>query len=106
MPSSLPLPRFQAARSFVLEHGRPLDAALLRLALGEGGPDDVLAALTPFQNADGGFGHGLEPDIPSPASSGLATSIGLRLLVRAAAPANHPLVAGALRWAAAQIDAE
>jgi hypothetical protein len=104
--AALSTDRFRAARDFVRTVGRPLDAALLDLALGEVGGAAVTAALAPFQNADGGFGHGLEPDIPSPASSALATSIGLRHLVRAAASPDDPLVAGAIRWAAEHIDAE
>ena len=36
----------------------------------------VMVALIAFQNPDGGFGHGLEPDTRSPASSGIASSIG------------------------------
>src|SRR5579862_9419749 len=98
MSSSLTSERFQAARAFVTGQGRPLDRALLQLALGEGGPDAVLEALAPFQNDDGGFGHGLEPDLPTPASSAIATSVGLRGLVRAAAPAGHPMVRAAIRW--------
>jgi hypothetical protein len=98
--------RFQAARAFVERTGRPLDAALLRHRLGEGPAEAVLMALAGFQNADGGFGHGLEPDISSPASSALATSIGLRLLARAGAAADHPMVAGAIAWLDAHLDRE
>ena len=105
MPATLSSDRFQAARGFVLDRGRPLDAAMLRLSLGEGGPDAVLEALAPFHNQDGGFGHGLEPDLRTPASTAIATSVGLRVLVRAAAPASHPMVRGAIGWAAANIDA-
>jgi hypothetical protein len=106
MTSMLTPDRFAAARAFVLDHGRPLDAALLRLALGEGSREAVLEALSPFQNDDGGFGHGLEPDLPSPASSAIATSVGLRVLVCAAATAGHPMVRAALAWAAAHLDRE
>jgi hypothetical protein len=98
MTLKLPSERFAEARTFVLALGRPLDAALLRLALGSGTGLAVQEALAPFQNADGGFGHGLEPDIPSPASNALATSIGLRLLARSGASAGDPKVIAAVGW--------
>ena len=98
--------RFTAADAFVRQHGRPLDAALLDLTLGRGSADAVLAALIGFQNADGGFGHGLEPDLSSPASSAIATSIGLRILARLETPARRPTVVAAIEWLAAALDRE
>lgn len=73
---------FHEACAFVEAEGRALDAALLRYDLGTGPAEAVLTALAAFQNSDGGFGHGLEPDMASPASSAIATSVGLRLLRR------------------------
>jgi hypothetical protein len=104
MASTLTHERYDAARAFIASTARPLDQALFGQSRGEAGADVVLAALAPFQNADGGFGHGLEPDIQSPASSALATSIGLRILARAGAPDDHPMVGAAVRWLADQID--
>ena len=54
---------FQRARAFVMEQGRDLDRALLDFHFGDGTPESVLAALAAYQNDDGGFGHGLEPDL-------------------------------------------
>src|ERR1700729_3777414 len=82
--------RFAAAEAFVQDQGRALDAALLGLASGRGSADGGRAALVAFQNADGGFGHGLEPDLSSPASSAIATSIGLRILTRLETTARRP----------------
>lgn len=98
--------RFAAAEAFVQSQGRPLDAALLGLVLGRGSADDALAALVAFQNADGGFGHGLEPDLSSPASSAIATSIGLRILTRLETPARRPTVIAAIDWLAGALDRE
>jgi len=104
MALTLSRERFEASRAFIDQTGRPLDAELLRHRLGEGSAEAVMSALAPFQNADGGFGHGLEPDIPSPASSALVSSIGLRLLARIGAPADHPLVVGVIAWLDAALD--
>jgi hypothetical protein len=106
MPTNLPRDRFEAARQFIDDNARPLDRALLEFGLGQGSDEAVMVALIAFQNPDGGFGHGLEPDTRSPASSGIATSIGLRHLVRVGAPANHPTVVGALDWLSGALDRE
>jgi hypothetical protein len=106
MPNRLSADRLEAARGFVEASGRPLDRALLRQALGEAGGGEVLAALAPYQNPDGGFGHGLEPDLPSPASSGIAASLGLRFLVRAGASADDPAVARVIGWLGDQLQRE
>ena len=106
MASLLNKARFAAAEAFVREKGRPLDAALLDLTLGRGSADAVLAALVGFQNADGGFGHGLEPDLASPASSAIATSIGLRILARLETPARRPTVVAAIDWLGGALDRE
>jgi hypothetical protein len=106
MAHTLSRDRFEAARAFVDTSGRPLDAALLRHGLGESSAEAVMVALIAFQNPDGGFGHGLEPDMRSPASTAIATSIGLRLLVRVGAAARHPTVVGAIDWLDGALDRE
>jgi hypothetical protein len=62
--------------------GRPLEAALYRWEFLDGRPEAVLETLKPFQNPDGGFGHGLESDFLLPDSSPMATSIGLDMLLK------------------------
>lgn len=95
---------FEAAVSYVRERGRPLDAALLDHTLGRGSSEAVMVALIGFQNPDGGFGGGLEPDMRSSASTGIAASIGLRLLARVEAPAKHPTVVGLIDWLSGALD--
>ncbi|TNE48097.1 MAG: hypothetical protein EP343_17500 [Deltaproteobacteria bacterium] len=97
---------FQAAKRFIENHARPLDQARLRFHL-QGGPvDDVWDALTAFQNEDGGFGHGIEPDVQTPASSVLGTSIALQILRETKAPMSHPIVKDTVRYLVTQYDAE
>jgi len=106
MAHTLSRARFGAARNFIETSGRPLEVALLRHGLGESSAEAVMVALIAFQNPDGGFGHGLEPDMRSPASTAIATSIGLRLLVRVGAAARHPTVVGAIDWLDGALDRE
>ena len=71
---------FQRARDFISSHARPLERALFRLHFEGGAASDVLTALAAFQNPDGGFGNGLEPDIRLPKSSAIATSEAFEVL--------------------------
>jgi len=57
-----------AARSFVAGHARLLDRRRFELLFGGGDAEPVLAALRAYRNADGGYGHGLEPDLRAPES--------------------------------------
>lgn len=61
--------------------GRPLEAGKYHWLFAGGKAEEVLRELIPFQNPDGGFGHGLESDFRLPDSSPLATSVGLRMLL-------------------------
>src|SRR5208282_2554298 len=104
MTSRLSREGFARARAFVEATGRPLDRALLAFGLGEAGSAPVLNALVGYQNSDGGFGHGLEPDLATPASSAIATSVGLRVLSEVDADSSHPMVRAALDWLEQAVD--
>ncbi len=90
--------QYARARRFLLESARPLEAARFRYRFENGDAEDVYAELTRFQNPDGGFGRALEADIRAEASSVVATTAALQLLRMLHAPAQHPLVAGAMRY--------
>ena len=83
---------FRRAKTFVMEQGRDLDRALLAFHFEDGTADDVLTALAAYQNDDGGFGHGLEPDLRTPASSVIATTVAFQNFRSLSVPADHPLV--------------
>ncbi len=59
---------------------RMLEKTLIAHVKGAGSTQGVIQALSDYQNEDGGFGNGLEPDFFLPESSAMATSIGLRIL--------------------------
>ena len=88
----------ERARAFLRDAARPLEWALYRFHFEDGTAEEVAAALAPFCNEDGGFGHGLEPDVQTPDSSALATALALRTLKEIGAGPEHPLVQGAVRW--------
>jgi len=104
MPTRLSHAALGRARDFVVAKGRLLDAVLVEHALGAGSGAEVLAALAPYQNDDGGFGHALEPDLRTPASTAIATSLGMQILRRVEAPADHPTVERAVDYLIRTLD--
>ncbi|GMA14572.1 hypothetical protein E5F05_10150 [Deinococcus metallilatus] len=97
---------FARARAFLLERGRPLEAARFRHAFEGGEAEAVLTALRAYRNGDGGFGRTLEPDVRAPESSVLATALALRVLHDLNVPAAEPLLGGAVEWLRSQLRAE
>lgn len=89
---------FQKAQKFINTTARPLDEALFAVYIIGGSPEWALHELSNFQNEDGGFGHGLEPDLQLPDSSVLATTVALQILRRLNIGSDHNLVQGAIRF--------
>lgn len=71
-----------AAKKFVLENARPLDLAVYKYFFENKSNQAVIDELAKFQNADGGFGHALEPDFFNPNSSPIATNDAIITLSR------------------------
>lgn len=68
------------AREFIYANARRVDRATYEVIF-EGAPaTTLLTALEPYRNADGGFGHALEPDLRTPDSQPLHTETALAML--------------------------
>ncbi len=90
--------QFERAKLFLFETARPLEKHLF-LHLFAGLPaDQAVVELARFANPDGGFGHGLEPDLRCAESSTLATSVALQWMRLCKLDAGHELVQHALRY--------
>jgi hypothetical protein len=96
---------WNAARAFLTAQARPLERALFHWRFEGGDPQSVVVALAPYQNPDGGFGHGLEPDLMLAGSSVLATTRALQTLRDLHADAGHPMVIQALAFLRTMWDA-
>lgn len=59
---------FEKARRFIYRNARPLELARWKYHFENGSAQEVLVALSAYQNEDGGFGHGLEEDNMNPHS--------------------------------------
>lgn len=66
--------------SYMNSEARPLERSIFNYYFNDSSTDDILDSLETFQNSDGGFGNGIEPDFKLMQSSPMATSIGLRHL--------------------------
>jgi len=66
--------------SYMNTEARPLEKSIFNYYFNDSSSDDILDSLEAFQNSDGGFGQGIEPDFKLIHSSPMATSIGLRHL--------------------------
>jgi hypothetical protein len=83
----------------ILKHqARPLEYAMYQYYFESGPAEAVLSALAAFQNTDGGFGHGLEPDIRLSDSSVIATTLAFQRFRELHTRADHPLVVDACRY--------
>ncbi|WP_282697990.1 hypothetical protein [Streptomyces sp. CC208A] len=68
------------AERFVWLTARVLEQRRFAYHFLRGGADEVEAALTAYLDEDGGYGHGLEPDLRGPVSQPLHTAHALRVL--------------------------
>jgi len=61
--------------------------------------EDVLNALIAYQNEDGGFGHGLEPDYWNPDSSPIQTEVATEIIKEIKLKdKNYPIIQGILNY--------
>lgn len=89
---------FDRARSYIKSHARPLERARFAYEFEHAGREPTLVALKAFRNRDGGFGHGLEPDLWMPGSSVLCTVEALDILKEVDVPTTHEFVTAAVDW--------
>lgn len=68
------------AREFVLLNGRLVDRYRFAALFDAAGSEPVIRALRAYQNEDGGFGNGIEPDIRGASSQPVGAEQALRIL--------------------------
>ena len=85
----MPEASFERAREFLYRSGRVLERRLFARLYEDGDADGVVAAVLAYRNADGGFGHGLEPDKLAPQSQPLDVQFALQRLTEAGADARE-----------------
>lgn len=89
---------------YISASARPIDRSLFEFLEGQQDASRILEALAAYQNDNGGFGHALEPDLRTPHSSALATSVAFQYLVAVDAPATNELVGTGVRYLVESLD--
>ena len=93
---------YQEIRSWIHRNARPLDLALWKYHFEDGRREEISDAMAYYQNEDGGFGHGIEPDCWNRESSPYATMIAAGILRRTGFMERegdkHPMVQGIFRY--------
>ena len=74
---------FSRARDFIYGAARLIDRRWFAAEFEAADPALVLSALAAYQNPDGGFGHGLEPDARTPLSQPLNVEVALQYMADA-----------------------
>jgi hypothetical protein len=97
---------FAKAAMFVKGQAREVDKRLFAYYFEEGTAVSLLEALADYQNEDGGFGHGIEPDFRLKASSPMATTVGLQYCTAVGATAKHAIIQKAVGYLVDTYDRE
>ena len=97
---------FEAARRFIETTAHPLDIARFRHTFDGGSGQAVFDALREYQNADGGFGRALEPDLRAKESSTLCTSVAFQVLRATQARPEEALVSTSIAYFLETLDRE
>lgn len=88
----------EKARQFIYRNARPVDLALWKYSFEGGKRSDVLDALAVYQNADGGFGHGIEPDLWNENSTPIATWQAIEILKGIGVDPDEQVVKNILKY--------
>src|ERR671933_948390 len=97
--------QLDSAAQFLAAHARVLDRRRFERLFQDGPGEPVRDAVAAYRNADGGFGHALEPDGRTSGSQPAAIALALETLDEADAW-DEELVAGACEWLAANAPEE
>ncbi len=90
---------YEEIGQWMYRNARPLELARWQYHFENGSKDSVLQALSVYQNKDGGFGHGLEPDNWNPHSSPFTTGTAIEAFRELGIyNPRHPMVQRALEY--------
>ncbi len=95
---------FEQAGAFLRSEARPLEVVRFESIFYGSDISKVLRELAKFQNADGGFGHALEPDLRTPESSVLCTSIAFQIMRDHEVSRDHEMIRKAVVYLAGTLN--
>ncbi|MFW9914087.1 MAG: hypothetical protein ACFFGZ_00630 [Candidatus Thorarchaeota archaeon] len=95
--------QFAEAKQYIENNARLLDKALFRFEFHHGSPQAVIDILKTYQNKDGGFGKGLEPDLRITESSVLATTVALQYMNELSLSEPNTMIERAITYLVSEI---
>lgn len=91
--------KYTEIKKWVYRNGRDIELNLWKYHFENGSKDDVISALSYYQNEDGGFGNALEPDNWNPNSTPYTTLYAIDILKEIEfVDLNHPIYKGILKY--------
>ena len=103
--AAMATPDIDKAVQFLAANARVLDQRRYERLFDGGAAEPVRDALAAYGNADGGFGHALEPDGRAPTSEPIAAEVALKVMDETDVW-DDGIVSGVLGWLAATAPAE
>lgn len=97
---------FVKVSNFINENSRDLDKQLYSFYFENGSASKVLEELTKYQNDEGGFGHGLEPDFITPSSSAMATTVAIQYMEKIEVSETNQVLKSAIDYFASSFAEE
>ena len=95
----LSLQDYREIKSWMYRNARPIELAIWQYHFENGSKEAVLAALSFYQNDDGGFGHALEADCWNPNSSPYTTLRAMKILQEIDFnDKQHPILQGIFKF--------
>lgn len=90
---------YDMIRTWIYRNARHFELSLWKYYFEGGSKDDVISALSYYQNDDGGFGNSLEPDNWNPNSTPYTTLYAINILIDIGfTDIDHPVYQGILRY--------
>lgn len=80
------------------QYSRPLEKHLFDFLFHKGFKVNVIQALEAFQNEDGGFAHGIEPDNLNPFSQPIQTWFAISYMARIKLQDEHPMIKKTVKY--------
>ena len=91
--------QFSGIKAWVYRNARDIDLHVWKFYFEKGRMEDVVSALSYYQNEDGGFGNALEPDNWNPASTPYTTLYAINLLREIGmTDTAHPIYRGIFKY--------
>ena len=90
--------KLSRAIKWLYRNGRPLDVARYEYLFLNKSNELVISTLLSYQNEDGGFGHGLEPDSQNPFSTPIQTWMAFEIIEELDLDNDHPLIRNTINY--------